>query len=329
MKKKIKKGILYTLGILSLLVLLGIWKRHYIIANVITYKHELLEKVDEGPNTRWYDDYYTITEIDSNIFAIGEPLYWQRNYNYLIIGEDRAILIDAGPGIRDINPVVQSLTNLPYTLVLSHFHFDHVGNGHLFEKIAIVDLPYLRKRATENIIKLTPEEHLGNIEGFVASQIKIDEWLVPGSDIDLGGRSLKVIYTPGHTSESISLYDEQSAILFSGDWFTEALGPFLSNSSMEDFYLASKKVLCELPEDTKLYPAHKYKDGGGAPEPLTMSDVKATKTALENIQNGTLKSEGFFPATYKVNSRVILYTDLVWLQNWKAYYPNLLQSNCK
>lgn len=76
---------------------------------------------------RWVDDYFVVETIDENVFGIGEPRYYQGNYSYLIIGERRAVLFDAGSGNRDIVRIVRALTSLPVTVVPSHLHFDHVG----------------------------------------------------------------------------------------------------------------------------------------------------------------------------------------------------------
>ena len=78
---------------------------------------ELLEPKDEGEEVTWFDDYYTIQKIDERTFAIGEPRYYQLNFNYLILGDSRAIIFDAGTGQRDIRRVVESLTNLPITFI--------------------------------------------------------------------------------------------------------------------------------------------------------------------------------------------------------------------
>ena len=69
---------------------------------------------NEGPSVVWFDDYY-VQSIDERTFAIGETRYFQQNFNYLIVGEERAILA--------------KFDECAAAFVPSHLHYDHVGNG--------------------------------------------------------------------------------------------------------------------------------------------------------------------------------------------------------
>src|SRR5262245_62779754 len=105
----------------------------------------------------WHDDWYAIEEIAAGIFAIGEPRYHQINWNYLVCGRQRGLLLDTGPGLRDIAPVARSLTSLPVIAMPSHLHFDHTGNLHRFAEIAMADLPILRACIGEDGLFRAPE----------------------------------------------------------------------------------------------------------------------------------------------------------------------------
>ena len=58
---------------------------------------------------RMVDDYFAVEDLGDGTFAIGEPRYYQQNYSYLIVGQTRAVLFDAGSGTRDISRVVVRL----------------------------------------------------------------------------------------------------------------------------------------------------------------------------------------------------------------------------
>jgi hydroxyacylglutathione hydrolase len=143
----------------------------------------------------------------------------------------------------------------------------------------------------------------------------VDEWLRPGSVIQLGGRELLVLHTPGHTTDSISLLDTGHGMLFTGDFIY--LGPlyaFLPNSGMGDYLQSAESVLAVTPVTTDLYGAHR-EGPPGAPK-LGRSDVLDLSTLLHTIENGTAKAGGVYPVEYEVNDRVQLLTEPRWWQDW-------------
>jgi len=314
--------IVALVAILALIVATVIWQRHRLLISTMGSGEPpaLLAATDEGPLVTWHDDYFTIQELGPRTFAIGEPRYYQQNYSYLIIGSTRAVLFDAGPGFHDIRAVAESLTNKPITFVPSHFHFDHTGNTVTFDRVAVVDLPYLRERAAGNSLRLTWAEHLGSVEGVTAPILEIGEWLAPGSIMSLGDRSLRVLYTPGHTEDSISLLDMQSGVLFSGDFiYPGPLYAFLPNSGMGDYLQGAETMLATAPDETRIFGAHRV-DPPAAPE-LGMDDVRDLHTTLSAIKLGERTATGFYPREYLVNDRIQLLVEPGWLQNWTPRHP--------
>ncbi len=277
----------------------------------------LLDAGDEGPGVDWLDDYFTIELVAPGSYAIGEPRYAQQNYSYLLVGSERAVLFDAGPGIRDVRATAESLTNLPITFLPSHFHYDHVGNSVTFDHIALPDLPYLRARAEDNVLALTAVEHLGAAEGFAAPIWSVDEWWAPGTRIDLGGRTLELLYTPGHTTDSISLFDAAAGTVFSGDYlYPGYLYGFLPNSSMGEYLATANNLLARLPAGTVFFGAHRDAPPG-APK-LTLQDLVDLQRGLDNLRAGELQGAGIYPVVYPFSERLSMLAEPRWLQNWRA-----------
>ena len=65
---------------------------------------------------------------------------------YLITGDDRALLIDCGWGIGDLAKVVSGLTSLPLTVINTHGHPDHTCGNYQFESVTIHegDVPMMK-----------------------------------------------------------------------------------------------------------------------------------------------------------------------------------------
>ena len=281
----------------------------------------LLDAADEGAGVEWHDDYYIVEALDSTTFAIGEPRYLQQNFNYLIVGTERALLFDAGSGYRNILPVAEALTDKPITFLPSHFHYDHVGNGVEFERVAVIDLPHLRARAPNDELQLTWEEHLGSLEGYEAPVLEVDEWLKPGEMLELGARALQVIFSPGHTDDSVSLLDEERGYLFSGDFmYPGPLFAFLPNSNMGDYQQGANALLDAANGDLRIFGAHRSAPPG-TPE-QSIVDLRDLKAVLDGIQSGDVKGSGLYPVTYAVNANMDLLAEPSWLQKWEPRYPD-------
>lgn len=234
-----------------------------------------------APGAVWFDDWYAVTKLDEHTFAIAEPRYEQQNVNYLLVGDTRAILFDTGPGVRDIRPVVASLTDRPVTAAFSHLHYDHVAGQPGFDSVASLDHPTIRSRFAPDG-RFTPS--LLQHGGAGRPTFRITEWWAPDARIDLGGRVLQALSVPGHTPESLALYDAERGQLFSGDYLYPgdlfAFGPGSDLAAYRDTVRRLREVLADRP-GIAIYGAH-------VPTPSTSprqggSDLARLERALDEL----------------------------------------------
>ena len=270
--------------------------------------------VGADAGVRWFGGYYAVERLDDRTYAIGEPRYYQGNYSYLIMGERRAILFDSGPGIRDIKPVVEALTDLPVTVAASHLHFDHVGNMDRFERVAMLDTPDLRDGVDEDgVFRFGRYEHLGFVDGIEPPKVRVTDWWAPGQEIDLGGRTVEVLRTPGHTPYDTMLHDEDGGQLFTGDLiYPTTLLAELPGSSRGAYLDSTNDLLDRIPPDTKLFAGHAAFTKTPHTPRLAVSDVSDLRDTLEGARDGRVEAKGIFPRTYQVNDRIWLETGFPW-----------------
>ena len=264
----------------------------------------------------WYDDWFAIESIAPGVHAIGEPRFHQINWNYLIEGSDRALLFDTGSGVRDISEPVKSLTKLPVIALPSHMHFDHTGNLHRFESIAIADLPVLRACEKNGIFQATDELFLGYYEGMVWKPVKVSQWLAIGAAIDLGQRKLEVIHTPGHSPESISLLDRQAGIMFAADYvYPGSLYAQILGADLADYLSTAESLLPVLNPEARIFCAHGRPDlqrQHRAPM-LNREDIADLANALK-----ALKQSDQQPEKWPVNARMSLLTAPSAYASWQS-----------
>lgn len=304
----------------AVIILLIVYRNEILFA-IYTWslgsRYFLAEKPKVAEGVRWFDDWFTIQFVDENTIAIGEPRYYQQNYDYLIVGETLAILFDTGVGIRDITPVVESLTRLPIIAVPSHLHYDHTGNVARFERVALPDLPILREAVTAGFFLPTDKQHRGRRESILPPRFRVTEWWKPGEIVVLGKRRLQVIHAPGHAPECIVLFDPDRNQLFTGDFINIGeLYAFLPESNLKEYLDTTDKLLSLTNEKTLLLTAHNDAHEVHSAPLLGYQDLIDLKNTLQGIKNKALSGHGFYPRRYSVNQRLTLLTDFPWLVRW-------------
>ena len=190
------------------------------------------------------DPWFEVYKVAPDTLAIYEPHQSEETIGYLILGSQKAILLDTGMGISDVRKVVTELINnggakagsvkppLQIIVLNSHTHDDHVGGNWQFDTIYSMDTEFSRQNAKGSVEdaqdEIAPGEICGDLpKGFDPKSYRTKPWHITkyihdGEIIDLGGRSIELLSTPGHTPDAITLFDRANGLLFTGDTYYPA-----------------------------------------------------------------------------------------------------------
>jgi glyoxylase-like metal-dependent hydrolase (beta-lactamase superfamily II) len=253
----------------------------------VDYKN--LERVDVK------DDWFEVYRVRPGVFAIYEPHQFEEVISYLIVGEKRALLFDTGMGIGKISSIAGKLTSLPVMVLNSHTHFDHTGGNAEFSDILGENNDFTNRNAQGVANEysrdaLAPERICGPLppgvraDSYSVRPFKISRRLKDGERLDLGGRELEVIFTPGHAPDALCLLDRKRGLLFTGDTFYP--GPVYLFTEETDFkaYTRSVDRLARLAPGLKLLlPGHN----------VPVADPKylgALRAAVREVDSGKAKA---------------------------------------
>jgi glyoxylase-like metal-dependent hydrolase (beta-lactamase superfamily II) len=208
------------------------------------------------------DAWFEVYKPAPGVFAIYEPHQAEETIGYLLVGQKRALLFDTGMGISDIKKVTAELTKLPIIVLNSHTHDDHVGGNWQFDTVYGMDTDFTRTNAKgsreDAQAEITPDQICGSLpkafdpKAYVTRSWKITVYMHDGERLDLGGRTIEVIATPGHTPDAISLIDRANGLLFTGDTYYPAPIWLFRPETELDAYAASIRRLAALAPQVKL-----------------------------------------------------------------------------
>ena len=141
---------------------------------------------------------------------------------YILEKDEECIIIDPGD---EVDKIIANITYPPIAILITHNHFDHVG-------------------------ALIPLKEKYNIPVYDYNNLKEEE-------LSTGNFKINVIYTPGHTSDSITFYFKEEEIMFTGDFlFKGTIGRTdLSTGNFEEMQKSIRKILT-YNDIIKVYPGH-------------------------------------------------------------------------
>ncbi|MBE6899259.1 MAG: MBL fold metallo-hydrolase [Ruminococcaceae bacterium] len=210
------------------------------------------------------ENWFLTKQIDENTFAISEPKHWEETNCYLLIGTKKALLIDTGLGVGDISSEIGKITDKPVIAVPSHVHWDHIGGLRYYPEFYVHELekdwidgnfPLSNEFVYKMLVKDNDLTDVIKVDDYAVFRGKPSGVLKDGDIIDLGGRKIKVLHTPGHSPGHLCFFEEETGYLFTGDLIYK--GTLFANyeSTDPEKYFESVRKIAELPIK-RVFPAH-------------------------------------------------------------------------
>ena len=244
---------------------------------------------------------YEHSKIDGQTWLIEEKIPTASALSYLLEGSESALLIDTGMGLGDLRGLVRTLTAKPVTVVNTHAHLDHFGANGQFESFCFHEADkevftlhtnpeYLKKMAEEMLpsyllrpAKMLFPKFYKQLTAPTPGEPSF--YIQDGHLFELGGRTLEVIHTPGHSAGSVCLLDRDRGLLFGGD-MAVAMGVLLhldGSTSLEIFLSSMKKLEARAGEFEHIYSGHHIR-------PITKSWITDYIQCAQGLLDGSLEA---------------------------------------
>lgn len=180
----------------------------------------------------------------------------------LAVGKERALLVDTGYGLDDLNAAIRRITPLPLTVLLTHGHHDHACGAYQFPQVLLHEKEepvfsfyagQWRKRvwdqATQKGLDLSDWTETAFVHMPCGKALPVTE-----EKMDLGGLTARILHCPGHTEGSLCVYIEEKKLLLPGDNMNPTTWIFFPECKGLGTLIASLQGLSTLPFEQVLCP---------------------------------------------------------------------------
>lgn len=256
---------------------------------------------------------YTVQLVAEKVWAIDE---FGTDIIYLVEGNTKAAVIDTGAGFGNLKAVIETLTKLPYIVLNTHGHLDHIGGNYQFGSAYLNELDFkmantekLQGEWNDFVKKAKKEPGFYGNEYLQTAHGPKEFKKIPLKNkqiLDLGGRSLEVFFVPGHTWGSVVFLDRENRILFSGDSIVST--PILIFDTYSANVKEFKSALIELEKEEFdiIFPGHylrpvgrktfldlivcaeKIINGTAVPKEVDFSHMSSEVAVLYQYGNGSI-----------------------------------------
>ncbi|GAA0454399.1 MBL fold metallo-hydrolase [Alkalibacillus silvisoli] len=259
---------------------------------------------------RLTDPWFTVQTIHKKTYAISEYGHWEKVHSFLLLGDNEAVLIDTGLGIDDLKRVTNQLTDLPIKVVTTHVHWDHIGSHGSYQDLLVHELEedwlvngikglpieQIRYDIARDLTKEPPSSF--DPSTYKPFQGKPSQLLHDGDVIDLGGRSLTIYHTPGHSPGHICISDQLTGFLFTGDLLYQGapVYAFFKTTNPSDLVNSLEKI-ANIPNVTQVFGSHNQlgmnanilKEVSEASSYLKINELDRHGTGLHQFTNFSVK----------------------------------------
>lgn len=236
-------------------------------------------------------DFFTAEMIEEHVIRITDVT---GVFLYLVTGSKKALLIDTGCGIGDVKSYVESLTDLPLTVVCTHGHMDHAGGADFFDEVFLncadweLTFTHCTEENRKEYAKIAcsishPELNAQQIDAWKYGRIRTRRYqrLCAGMEFDLGGITVQPIPLPGHTQGSMCMLFKENRSLLMGDTCNPSVFLFDNEALSVEEYL--ENLNCFQKYDA-LYDKIWISHGDGAP--LSKQLIKECMNVCNCILSG-------------------------------------------